>query len=377
MRIAVVGLGSAGSMALWQLSQVPGVEAVGYEQFGIGHAHGSFSGESRLFRTAYHEGAKYVPLLMRARELWAELGAASGRELFRNTGVLSVGRETDATFQRLIDSVERHDLPHERLDVARLRADYPALDFADDEAGLIDALGGALTPEMAVLSAIEQARLHGAVTHEHEPITAIEPRDSGVRITAKSGTADFDRVIVTAGSWADHLNPELAELTEVRKIVLTWFVPQDAAQFAVGTMPCFIRDRGDFHVFGAPMLDGYSIKISSDVGGVMTEDRPEQINLRIDSNELSAFGAQVQQLFPSIWPEPVRYSVHHDSYTADKTPIFDRRGDVVTVAGLSGHGFKLAPAYGELAAQLAVRGEGALWHPDFAMAAHGPVHAAE
>lgn len=374
MKIAVIGLGSSGSMALWHLSGTPGVEVVGYEQFGIGHPHGGFSGESRLFRTAYHEGAKYVPLLLRARELWLELGAVSGRKLFHDLGVLSVGRESDATFQRVLESVRRHDLPHERLTADQLRSAYPAFDVAEDEAGVMDTLGGALSPELGVLSAIEQAQLRGATVRDHEQITALEQLESGVRVVSQSGTEDFDRVVVTAGSWASYLRPELADLTEVRKIVLTWFVPQDASEFVPGTLPCFIRDRGDFHVFGAPILDGYSAKISSDVNGPAGAARPEEIELRVAPGQLSAFGSQVQGLFPGVWSEPVRYSVHHDSYTSDKTPIIDRVGDVVTVAGLSGHGFKLAPAFGELAAQLAVTGSAPLWHQDFSIAAHEPLN---
>ena len=53
-RIAVIGLGTTGSMTAWHLSRLPGVEVLGFEQFGLGHSYGAFTGESRLFRTAYH-----------------------------------------------------------------------------------------------------------------------------------------------------------------------------------------------------------------------------------------------------------------------------------------------------------------------------------
>ena len=55
------------------------VEVIGFEQFGVGHGYRAFTGESRLFRTAYHEGGKYVPLLLRSRELWQDLGRETGR----------------------------------------------------------------------------------------------------------------------------------------------------------------------------------------------------------------------------------------------------------------------------------------------------------
>ena len=82
--VAVVGLGAMGSMATWQLAQA-GADVVGFEQYGLAHDRGAIGGESRLFRMAYHEGAEYVPLLRRARELWGELAEATGRPLFAPT----------------------------------------------------------------------------------------------------------------------------------------------------------------------------------------------------------------------------------------------------------------------------------------------------
>lgn len=55
-------------MTLWQLAK-RGIQAVGFEQFGIAHDRSAAGGESRMFRTAYMEGADYVPLLKKSREL--------------------------------------------------------------------------------------------------------------------------------------------------------------------------------------------------------------------------------------------------------------------------------------------------------------------
>ncbi|MBL5973132.1 MAG: FAD-dependent oxidoreductase [Candidatus Leucobacter sulfamidivorax] len=375
MKVAVVGLGSTGSMALWRLSSAPGVTAVGFEQFGIGHPHGGYSGGSRLFRTAYHEGGRYVPLLARSRRLWAALERASGRRLFDDFGVLTVAQEEDEAFIRLIESIKEYRLPHRRYNSAALRARYPQFDVVDGEVGVLDQSGGALRPGLGVLSAIELAVRNGATVREHEAIEGIEQGEDGIRVASASGTRTFDRVIVTAGSWAESLVPELAGLTEVRRIVTTRFAPRVAAQYAPGALPCFIRDRDGLHVFGSPAVDGCSVGISWDATGPIAADRPELMDRRIDADELSEFGAEVQSLLTGLWPEPVGYGVHHDSYTADKTPIVDSRGGIVVVAGLSGHGFKLAPALGELASRLAVHGATPLWDPGFSITGHAPVHA--
>ncbi|MCQ9353091.1 N-methyl-L-tryptophan oxidase [Corynebacterium sp. 153RC1] len=379
--IVVIGLGTMGSMSLWQLSKLAqrfDLEVIGVEQFGLSHSYGAFTGESRLFRTAYHEGEKYVPLLKEARSLWKELGAEAGRELLLDFGCLNVGRSTDAPFVRLRESIEKHGLPYEELDAQALRDRYPGLDFQDNESGIVDLLGGAMRPELAVYSAVEQAKLNGAKVLEHTEITAVTQLEGGgVEIVAGDQTIVADCAVVTSGAWSKLVLPQLAPLIEVRKLVLTWFLPKIAGEFDPQNLPTFIRDRGDFHLFGAPCVDGYSVKISGlDLWGGPETDRIEDCDLRLDRQALSEFGQQVTELFPGVHPEPNRYSVHFDTYTADKTPIMDRVGDVVVATGFSGHGFKMAPAVGKLCAELATQAHTELMHPSFAIQAHEPVHAA-
>ncbi|ALC05984.1 hypothetical protein CDES_07895 [Corynebacterium deserti GIMN1.010] len=375
MKVAVIGLGSTGSMALWHLSKISGVEAIGFEQFGIGHGYGAFTGESRLFRMAYHEGATYVPLLKRAKDLWEELGSLAGRQLFHNFGVLSTGKEDEAPFQRLVESVERYDLPHERLTAEEMRKRYPGLDFRDDEAGVLDKQGGALRPELAVLSAIEQAKANGAEVRDRQKITNIVDNGDHVLIESGDDITKVDRVIVTTGAWTSELVPEVASLLEVRRLVLTWFLPHNPVDFQPTNLPCFIRDRDGFHIFGAPCVDGYSIKIAGlDEWGVPLGAHVEDEDLRLDRDKVSEFGRKTHDLFPGVNPEPNRYSVHYDTYTANKAPVIDAVDNVVVLTGGSGHGFKLCPAYGELAAKLATGQESELYSEDFSISAHQPIH---
>lgn len=371
MKVAVIGLGATGSMALWHLSKIPGVEAIGFEQFGIAHGYGAFTGESRLFRMAYHEGSTYVPLLKRAKDLWSEISETSGRELFHNFGVLSTGKEDEAPFQRLVESVERYDLPHERLTAAEMRQRYPGLDFRDEEAGIVDKQGGALRPELAVLSAIEEARANGAEIREHQKITSIEDKGDHVLIQAGEEVTQVDRVIVTTGAWTGELLPQVAPLLEVRRLALTWFLPYKLEDFQPENLPCFIRDRDGFHVFGAPCVDGYSIKISGlDDWGVPLGAHVEDEDLRLDREAISEFGRKTHDLFPGVNPEPNRFSVHYDTYTANKAPLIDAIDNVVVLTGGSGHAFKLSPAYGELAAHLAVGQTSPLYSEDFRISSH-------
>lgn len=369
--VAVIGLGSTGSMALWQLSQVEGLSVVGIEQFGIGHTYGSFTGESRLFRTAVHEGAMYVPMLRRSRELWRALERDVGRDLFLEVGALSIGERVSEPIHAVLATVEAFGLEHEWLEPDQLRARFPqhgAID--DDTVGVLDAHGGGLRSEASVIGAVRAAREHGATVVTNAAVEDIDTSGPTVRVITAKGVIEARKVVVAGGSWSHALQPDLARLLTVTPIALTWFVPRDPAAFS-GSFPVFIRDRGPVHFFGAPCLDGFSVKISAppvwdDVATVA--DLPTALD-RAQVRELSE---DAEAFFPGIEPEPVRMSIHHDGSTRDRSPIIDLADDgrVVTIAGLSGHGFKFAPVFGEIARDLITGGGSPLVGDHFSIAAH-------
>src|SRR5437588_111710 len=115
--VLVVGVGSVGSMALWRLAG-RGVRAVGLERFEPGHDHGSGHGESRMIRSAYSEGPRYVPLVREAFGLWRELEAEAGAELLTVTGGLMIGRAAGALVAGALASARAHGLEHEVLEPA-------------------------------------------------------------------------------------------------------------------------------------------------------------------------------------------------------------------------------------------------------------------
>jgi sarcosine oxidase len=88
--VIVVGLGAMGIAAAYHLAR-RGVRVVGLEKFGSAHDRGSSHGKSRVIRQAYFEGEAYVPLLLRAYELWREVEAESGARLLAITGGLMLG----------------------------------------------------------------------------------------------------------------------------------------------------------------------------------------------------------------------------------------------------------------------------------------------
>src|SRR5206468_103854 len=92
--VVVLGLGGMGSAAAYHLAK-RGARVIGVEQFGAAHAQGSSHGRTRAIRQAYAEAPDYVPLLLRAYDLWHALEREAETRLLTITGALYVG-PTDA-----------------------------------------------------------------------------------------------------------------------------------------------------------------------------------------------------------------------------------------------------------------------------------------
>ena len=72
----VLGVGGVGSAALFHLA-ARGARVLGLDRFPPGHDRGSSHGRNRIIRQAYFEHPDYVPLLVRAYQLWDELERAA------------------------------------------------------------------------------------------------------------------------------------------------------------------------------------------------------------------------------------------------------------------------------------------------------------
>ena len=79
------------------------------DRFPPGHDRGSSHGQTRIIRQAYFEHPDYVPLLLRAYELWAELAAEQNDALYREVGLLQVGPADGVVLPGVLASAREHD----------------------------------------------------------------------------------------------------------------------------------------------------------------------------------------------------------------------------------------------------------------------------
>lgn len=368
--VVVIGVGTVGAMALWQLSKNSELRVVGIEQYGRVHSHGSYAGESRVFRTAVHEGGTYVRMIQRSRDLWRQLEKESKQQIYQEVGCLSIAPEGFPDLETALGTVRDFEIPHRVLTTEELRKEYPQHRIFDGDIGLLDEHGGGLRPEVAIMSALDVAEKNGAELHFNTRVIGVERQQNGVLVRTTAGTWLANQVVVASGSWSTRLFPQLNELLRLQVLGLTWFMPRHPKQFVPRKFPAFLRDIGEVHFFGAPSFDGYSFKACTNPEWPVFRDVSE-VPTHHTRDELIKIGQRAAEIFTDINPEPVRESVHHCAYTPDRLPVVDLSDDgrIVTIAGLSGHGFKFSPQLGEWAAQL-VSGSTDGVDPRFALASH-------
>src|SRR5215216_1144061 len=95
--VIVLGLGAMGSTTAYQLAS-RGQRVLGLEQYLPAHDQGSSHGQSRIIRLAYLEDPGYVPLLLRAYELWGQIERETGEQLLTITGGLMIGQAGSRVF---------------------------------------------------------------------------------------------------------------------------------------------------------------------------------------------------------------------------------------------------------------------------------------
>ncbi|MEI9886518.1 MAG: N-methyl-L-tryptophan oxidase [Rhizomicrobium sp.] len=349
--VAVVGLGAAGAAALSALAQA-GVRAIGIDQFKPPHALGSSHGETRLLRTAYSEGAFYVPLVRRAILLWRALEQRTGTRLFEQTGVIYAGPRDDPFLTGAQDAARRW-----RLSLPRGVEMEAWFDLPGDWLRLTDSAGGYLRPERAIAAFLRDAKAQGAKVLNEARCDAIDRAGKTIRLFTTKGGIETNRLIVTTGAWASELVPELAPWTAVERRVLHWFAdPQRRFMRRKGLLPFAISTGRNQLFYGFPANAKGEVK----VGEHDTVERiasPAALSRRIGQADIAAILPLVRQYMPGLGRR-VRSEVCMYPMSKDEHFILDRHPDDARIAigaGLSGHGFKFAPAIGEALANLALR----------------------
>ncbi|HEX7518594.1 MAG TPA: N-methyl-L-tryptophan oxidase [Chthoniobacterales bacterium] len=356
--VAVVGLGGMGSAILAHCA-ARGVSVIGLEQFTPVHDLGSSHGKTRMIRKAYFEDPAYVPLVLRAYELWRELERAASEEILHITGLLSVGEETSEIIQGTRRAVREHDLPVESLSQREIKARYPTLELWKDEVALFEIDGGVLNPERAVRAHLKLAESSGAEMRFGVAMESWHATDKGFDLRLSDGAqVSASKLVLALGPWFQETLESLGIRVCVQRNIQAWFSPGTHAYDAPG-FPAFLVTRRGFPapLYGFPDF-GDGIKAAFHGFGDLTAAK--HVNREVDpARDVEPIARALEQWMPAAArtlreAKPCMYTL-----TPDEHFVIDHHPDhanLILCGGFSGHGFKFAPVVGEIGAELALDG---------------------
>ena len=379
----VLGLGAMGAAATYQLAR-RGARVLGIDRYSPPHEFGSTHGDTRVTRVACGEGPEYSVFAARSHQIWRELEAELGMDLFTQNGLLVLfgpgkraANHSVADFRgATVDAAKKAKLDYEILDTAQIRQRYPAFNVADGDEAYHDDVGGFVRPERCVTAQLQKAKALGADLHLNETVISFDQAGGSVTVKTDKDTYHAKQLIVAAGSWLpDFLKPALAGQFKVTRQVLYWFRAKGAtehAQFSPERFPVYIwQVPAPQPIYGFPATGGLEegVKIATEQNHSVTT--PDTVARAVGPDEIrEMYETYVGPYFPGLSPTCVKHKVCLYTQVDRARFIIDRHPDadrVIVASPCSGHGFKHSAGIGELLAQMAL-GEK---HQDIARFAFG------
>lgn len=219
--------------------------------------------------------------------------------------------------------------------------------------------GGYCDPAMAATSFAEAAKRLGAKIRTGVVATQIKiEKGCVVGVETSAGFIPADALVIAAGPWSpillNRLGVEIPMITARIKIGLFQRPKEFNSHLVVADFISKIYARPET---GGIMLVG---SISPDEAEDQVTD-PDNFNQKADLDIMAEFAESATQRFPAMAQAHLasNYASLYD-ITPDWHPILDAipgNDGLYLCAGSSGHGFKLAPATGEMMANLVLNGK--------------------
>jgi sarcosine oxidase len=350
----VVGLGALGSAAAWQLAS-RGHSVVGLEQFELGHAKGASHDTSRILRHSYHTPA-YVRLTLEAYDDWARLEEESGESLVTVVGGLDLFPPgCTIAPDDYVDSMVELGIEFESLAAQEIMARFPMFSVPVDTVGLYQERG-AIVPAARGTAAMQRlARSSGATLLASTPVDRVTDHGSHLIVHAGDTSYACGGVVVCADAWTNHVLAGLG--VEIPLTVTleqaTYFSPPDPTTY--DGMPLWIwMDEPSY--YGFPCYGESTLKAAQDCGGPAVD--PDARTTEPDPEMRDGLSRFLAELLPGSG-EPVRSLRCHYTLTPDRdfvlAPVSDHPAVVVGLG--AAHGFKFAPTFGRILADLVTTGE--------------------
>jgi sarcosine oxidase len=296
-------------------------------------------------------------IVRRAYELWFELERISGRTIYQRTGGIMIGEAAGALVTGTRLSALTHQVPTELLQAQDIKARYPQFNVPDDHVGLFEQRAGTLVPEAGIEAALGAARRAGAELRFDEPVVDWTP-GGAISIRTPKGEYRSNHLILAGGAWMGAGLARVEAPLSVARQPLFWFEPRAGrATFHPSRFPIFIWQWTEGHsIYGFPdQGEGFKVAIHHEG---QTVD-PDTADRSVHPGEERELVEILERLIPGAAGPVLRSAICLYTNTRDEDFILDRHpadDRVVVASPCSGHGYKFAPAIGEILADLVTQG---------------------
>lgn len=358
--VIVLGLGAMGSAAAQHLAE-RGSRVLGIEQFASPHDKGSSHGGSRMIRQAYFESPDYIPLVLRAYELWRKLERDTGTHLLNITGGMNVGSADGTLVMRTVAASTQHSIPFEVLQGREITARFPQVIPLPGDVAVHETNAGYLAPEECIRSQLARASHAGAELKFEESVVSWSAGGDRVEVRTAKGTYSASHLVITAGPWANQALDGIVPLRVTRQ-VMAWIQPTTGVTpFLPDHFPVFLLEDagGGAHGYGFPAIDGPRGGMKVAIHGSAHVCTPESVDREIHEHDLRRIIEQLRVRIPALDGEVLRAQTCMYTMSPDEHFVIGPHPQFASCSiacGFSGHGFKFANVVGEILADLAMHG---------------------
>jgi sarcosine oxidase len=277
----------------------------------------------------------YVELVKRSFELWEQLDPA----LYTETGVLWMHRGDDAYVRSSLPILTEFGFPVDHLTLDDAARRYPQINFQGVQSVWLERRAGALSARRAC-EVVRDAFVKAGGIYRTE-------------VGNPQAQSDADIYVYACGPWLGKLFPEVIgnAIRPTRQEVYYFGPPRGSDLYQPPRMPVWL-DFGPRIVYGIPDIHGRGFKVADDTRGVAID--PTSANRTPTAAGIARARRLLAERFPGLADAPLISSeVCQYENSPDGNLIVDRHphaNNVWLLGGGSGHGFKLSPAVGEMAA---------------------------
>ncbi len=360
--VIVVGLGTAGSATCMTMAQ-RGVSVLGLDAFHPPHILGSHHGESRSVRRAYLEGTAYLPMALRAWDLWRRLEKDAGERLLVTTPNLTIGPPDGPAVSGFLASARAGGISHDLLTAAEIRRRWPSLAPPSHFAAGLEKEAGIVFPETCIRVFLAMAETAGAKLKVDEPVTGWTATPGGVEVRTSLGRYTAGRVLIAAGARSGRLLGVAGAMLTPKRVPVHWITPPDATGYRLGQLPVNfwqvpVSDTAgssgayrEFYTLPAIMPGG---RVKAAFHNQLADGDPEHPAPAVSTAEEKAMRDMLERFVPLLSDRPMTSDTCMYTLTPDDHFVLGPlpQNENVFAVALAGHGFKFAPVLGEILADL-------------------------